>query len=125
MTNQKILIVDDELDLLNLVKTRLEFHGYQVLYLNSGKDAVKTVQEKKPDLVILDIMIPDKNGYDICYELKNNANTTSIPVILFTAKPEWKKEMGELGKFVKADDYISKPFESQVLLEKIKKLLKE
>ena len=125
MANKKVLIIDDEPDLANLVKNRLEYHGYQVDCLNTGRDAVKIAQETNPDLIILDIMLPDKNGYDICYELKHNANTSSIPVILFTAKQEWKAEMGEIGKFAKADDYISKPFEPQVLLDKIKRLLKE
>jgi len=125
MGNKKILIVDDEPELSSLVKTRLEYHGYQVSLWNSGKDALKKVQEVKPDLIILDIMLPDKNGYDICYELKNNSDTASIPVILFTAKEEWKGDMGEVGQFVKADDYISKPFMSEALLEKIKRLLKE
>ena len=122
---KKILIIDDEPDLLNLVKARLEYYSYEVLYLGAGKDAIKAIHEKNPDLIILDIMLPDKNGYDICYEIKNNPDAASIPIILFTAKEEWKDSMSDIGKFVKADAYITKPFDSQVLLTKIKELLKE
>lgn len=125
MAKQKILIIDDEVDLLEMLKMRLESQDYEVLYLNSGEDAIKTIQEEKPDLIMLDIMLPDKNGCDICFELKRNEDTASIPVIIFTAKPDWKEVMDTLGKFVKADGYMSKPFESQELMDKIKKLLKE
>ena len=122
---KKILIVDDQPELLNLVKVRLEFHGYQVILHDSGRDAVKIIEKNCPDLVILDIMLPDKNGYDICYELKRNKDTSSIPVIIFTAKEDWMANIGEVGSFAKADDYISKPFLAEVLLDKIERLLKE
>lgn len=122
---KKILIIDDEVDLLNLVKERLEFHGYEVVYLNSGKGALKFTKDESPDLILLDIMLLDKNGYDICLELKKDPQTASIPVIIFTAKPQWQKDMEALGKFVKADDYIFKPFEAEDLLARIKHLLGE
>jgi len=120
---KKILLIDDEADLLNLLKERLEFHGYEAVYLNSGKGAVKFILDEKPDLILLDIMLPDKNGYDICLELKNNPQTAAIPVIIFTAKAQWQKDMAALGKFVKADDYLFKPFEAEELLGKIEHLL--
>lgn len=120
-----ILIIDDELDLLNLIKARLEYYDYEILHLSYGKDAVETVQAQKPDLVILDVMIPDKNGYDICNEIKHNSEITHIPVIIFTAKPEWKRDMDSLGRLVRADDYIAKPFDTQLLVDKIRKLLEE
>jgi two-component system alkaline phosphatase synthesis response regulator PhoP len=125
MTKETILIIDDELDLVILLKMRLEHLGYQVFYLRSGKNALETVKNKKPDLIILDIMMPDRDGCDICYELKHNPDTASIPVIIFTAHSEWKKDMGDVSKFIKADDYVPKPFEPEVLLEKIRKLLKK
>ena len=125
MSKKKVLIIDDEVDLFILLRERLEYYGYEVLYLNSGREALRTVREKRPDLVLLDIMLPDRNGYDICFDLKRSSDTASIPVIIFTAKTEWKKEMKELCDFVKADDYISKPFEADVLLAKIKRLIGE
>lgn len=125
MIKKKILIVDDEIDLVNLVKERLQYHGYEVIYLNSGRDAVQTTIEQKPDLLILDVMMPDKHGYDICYELKHNPETEAIPIIIFSAKKEWKKHMDEMSAYVKADDFIAKPFNSEDLITKIKNALKE
>lgn len=123
MENKKILLIDDEVELLELLKARLQYEGYDVIYLDSGKDAARVAQEKKPDLILLDIMMPGKDGYDVCAELKKEgSDTASIPVIIFTAKSDWQKEMDSLGKFVKADDYISKPFDTEVLLAKIKRL---
>ncbi len=125
MAKRKILIVDDEPHLLELLKERLEHNDYEVLYLNCGKDAVKVTTEQQPDLVILDIMLPDKNGYDICYEIKHSDQTAAIPVIIFTAKEDWKGYMNEMCTYVKADDFVAKPFEAEELLKKIRKLIKE
>ena len=123
MLAQSILLIDDDLELVNLLKQFLNHNGYEVFALTTGKNAIRTVQEKKPDLILSDIILPDKNGYDICYELKRNPDTASIPIILLTGKPDWKKEIEGMSKFVKADDDICKPFDLQELLEKIKKLL--
>ncbi|MBL7151283.1 MAG: response regulator [Candidatus Omnitrophica bacterium] len=122
MKKTKILLIDDEVELLKLLQARLQHEGYDVIYLDSGKDAASVAQEKKPDLILLDIMMPGKDGYDVCAELKKaGSDTASIPVIIFTAKPDWQKEMDSLGKFAKADDYISKPFDAEALLDKIKR----
>ena len=125
MSKKRVLIIDDEADLFILLRERLEYYGYEVSYLNSSKDVLKVIQGKRPDLILLDIMLPDKNGYDICFDLKRSSDTASIPIVIFTAKIEWKKEMKELCDFVKADDYISKPFEAEVLLTKIKGLVEK
>ncbi|MFH1046123.1 MAG: response regulator transcription factor [Candidatus Omnitrophota bacterium] len=122
---KKILIIDDEQNLLDLLKQRLEHHGYEVMYLNYGMDAVDIAITAKPDLIMLDISIPDKDGYDICYELKHSPDTVKIPVIIFTAKDEWKKHLDEMSEYVKADDFVAKPFDAKVLLAKIQQLLKE
>ncbi|MBN3039112.1 MAG: response regulator [Candidatus Omnitrophica bacterium] len=125
MSGKKILIIDDELYLFELLKERLEFNGYEVMQLDTGANAQAVIMEKKPDLIILDIMLPDNNGYDICYEIKHTEETASIPVIIFTAKEDWKKRIEEMCQYVKADDYVAKPFEPQELLDKIKRLIKE
>ncbi len=122
-TKRKILIIDDEPDILKVMKNRLESWGFEVFCWPTGVGAVKQVREVGPDLVILDIMLPDINGYDICYKIKSIPEISSTPVILATAKPEWQQDMGDIGRFAKADDYIPKPFESDVLLEKINRLL--
>jgi len=121
---KKILVIDDEGDLLKLVKTRLELSGYKVITLDSGERAAEVVKTEKPDLILLDIVMPGKNGYDACKQLKADEATRGIPVVLFTAyyqEEEYVKiSSGEAG----ADDYILKPFEAQTLLAKIKLLIK-
>lgn len=120
---KKILVIDDEGDLLKLTRTRLEASGYKVLTLDSGKRAIEVAKCEKPDLVLLDIVMPGKSGCDVCKELKADEVTCDIPVIVFTAHyPEeeyLKISSGDIG----ADDYILKPFEAQTLLAKIKFLI--
>ncbi|MCX5678030.1 MAG: response regulator [Candidatus Omnitrophica bacterium] len=122
--SKKILVVDDEGDLLKLVKTRLEASGYEVITLNSGKYVIETAKSEMPDIILLDVVMPGKNGCDVCRELKADEAIRSIPVILFTAHyPEeehLKLSSGEIG----AEDYILKPFDAKVLLAKIKSLIK-
>ena len=121
---KKILVVDDEGDILKLVKMRLETGGYKVITLDSGERAVEVAKSEKPDLILLDVVMPGKNGCDVCRELKADAATRNVPVILFTAHyPEEeyvKVSSGDVG----ADDYIVKPFDAQALLDKIKVLIK-
>lgn len=123
-SKKKILVIDDEGDLLKVERTRLEVSGYEVLTLSNGERAMQVVKSEKPDLVLLDIVMPGKNGCDICRELKADEATRGIPVIIFTAHyPEEeyiKIGSGEVG----ADDYMVKPFEPQILLAKIRALIK-
>ncbi|MEI6631274.1 MAG: response regulator [bacterium] len=120
---RKILIIDDEPDLLKVIKNRLESWGFEVFCWATGAGAVKQVLEIRPHLIILDIMLPDINGYDLCYKIKKTPEISSIPVIVATAKQEWQEDMGDIGRFAKADDCIPKPFEPDVLLDKINRLL--
>ncbi|MBM3255073.1 MAG: response regulator [Candidatus Omnitrophica bacterium] len=120
---RKILIIDDEPDLLKVIKNRLESWGFEVFSWTTGAGALKQVLEIRPDLIILDIMLPDINGYDLCYKIKKTPEISSIPVIVATAKQEWQEDMGDIGRFAKADDCIPKPFEPDILFEKINKLL--
>ena len=125
MSVKRILVVDDEVELVKAIQIRLEQDGYETLAAYDGREGLEKARKEKPDLILLDIVLPDKNGYDLCYEIKHDEFTASIPVVLFTAKSEWKIKMDELCKFVKANGYISKPFESQDLLDKIKNLLEK
>lgn len=121
---KKILIIDDEGDLLKLTRTRLEASGYKVSTLESGDSALEFAKSDRPDLVLLDIVMPGKNGCDVCKELKADPATRKIPVIVFTAQyPEEeyvKANIEEMG----ADDYVLKPFDAQAMLAKIKFLTK-
>lgn len=122
MSKYKILIVDDEADLVTMIKLRLEATGYDILEAYDGQEALKKAQDQNPDLIILDIMLPKMNGYKVCRMLKFDEKYRHIPIIMFTARvQEADKQMSQK---VGADAYIAKPFEPDILLEKIQGLLK-
>lgn len=122
MAGEKILVVDDELHIVELLKYNLEANGYKVDFSLNGKDGLNNSIEKKPDLILLDIMLPGMDGFDVCKELKKNKETQGIPIIMLTAKgEEFDKILGlELG----ADDYITKPFSVRELIARIKAVLR-
>lgn len=120
---KKILLVDDEADLVTAVKFRLTAEGYDVIAALDGQSALDMAKKEKPDLIVLDLMLPKMNGYKVCSLLKADMRYRRIPIIMFTARAqEADKKMGlEAG----ADAYITKPFEASVLLAKVKELLGE
>jgi DNA-binding response OmpR family regulator len=120
MANKKILVVDDEAQLVDMVKMRLEANGYDVITAYNGQEGLDKARRESPDLIILDLMLPKIDGYKVCRMLKFDEKYKNIPIILFTARAQQEDE--KLGKEVGADAYITKPFEPQVLLEKIKQL---
>lgn len=121
MSKKKILIVDDMVQLTKAVSLSLKAEGYDVVLAYNGKEALERIKEEKPDLLILDIMMPEMNGYEVCQELKKNEETKSIPIILFTSKAQ-KKDIVD-GIKVGADDYIVKPYKFQVLHEKVQRFI--
>lgn len=123
MPKKRILLIDDEKDLAGVVTLRLETAGYEVVVAYDGQEGIQKARKEKPDLIISDLMLPKIDGYKICRMLKFDEKYRNIPIILFTAKAQ--EEDIKLGKEVGADAYIAKPFEPQVLLDKIKELLKE
>ncbi|MCX5693454.1 MAG: response regulator [Candidatus Omnitrophica bacterium] len=123
MDKKRILIVDDEEDILNLLKFRLEANSYEVLIASDGQEGLNKARNEKPDLVILDLMLPKIDGYKVCRMLKFDESYKNIPIIIFTAKDQ-KKDEG-LGKEMGADAYVTKPFEPEMLLEKIRVLLRK
>ena len=120
---KRILVVDDEEDIVKLVKMYLEYHHYEVITAKDGQEGLEKVKTEKPDLIVLDLMLPKMNGYKVCGLLKKDTRYAKIPVVMFTAKAQEKDV--KLGQEVGADAYITKPFEPEVLLAKIKELLKE
>jgi len=120
---KKILVVDDEVQLVEMVKIRLEANGYEVLAAYDGQEALDKTREEKPDLIVLDLMLPKLDGYKVCRMIKFDDKYKSIPIILFSARAQDSDK--EMGVQVGADAYITKPFEPQVLLSKIKELLGE
>ena len=124
VSKKKILAIDDEGDILKLARTRLEANGYTVVALDNGTHALEVAKSEKPDLILLDVVMPGKNGCDVCRELKADAVTRGIPVIIFTAHYPEEEYLKVGSREVGADDYILKPFEAQELLAKIKFLIK-
>lgn len=122
MPKELILAVDDEEDILELIKYNLEKEGYRVAFAYEGQEALEFAKNERPDLIILDLMLPGIDGLDVFKELKNDMTTKSIPVIMLTAKSEDADVVTglELG----ADDYISKPFSPRVLLARLKVVLR-
>jgi DNA-binding response OmpR family regulator len=120
MAKKRLLIVDDEVDLAEMIKFRMESNGYEVLLAHDGQAALETARKERPDLIILDLMLPKMDGYKVCGLLKKDGRYASIPIIIFTAKGQ--DDDMKLGEELGADAYIVKPFEPQVLLGKIKEL---
>lgn len=123
MDKKKILLVDDEKDLVEMVSFRLQASGYEIITAYDGQEALEKAKKEKPDLIILDLMLPKMDGYKVCGLLKTDARYNKIPIIMFTAMAQDSDK--QMGQEVGADAYITKPFEPQVLLEKIRELLKE
>ena len=122
MANNRILLVDDEKDLVETVTFRLEATGYEVIKAYDGQEALDKAKKEKPNLIILDLMLPKMDGYKVCRMLKFDEKYKHIPIILFTARAQ--EEDKKLGEEVGADAYITKPFEPEALLGKIKELIK-
>jgi two-component system, OmpR family, alkaline phosphatase synthesis response regulator PhoP len=122
MVNQKILIIEDEEDILALIHYNLTRDGFQVFCSTSGEDGLKKVAEHCPDLILLDLMLPGISGVDICRTLKENPETSEIPIIMVTAKGEESDIVAglELG----ADDYIPKPFSPKILVARTRAALR-
>ncbi|MDD5108253.1 MAG: response regulator [Candidatus Omnitrophica bacterium] len=121
MDKKKILVVDDEPELVEMLTIRLEANDYQVIKSFDGQDALDKARKEKPDLIILDLMLPKLDGYSVCRQLKFDEKYKQIPIMLFTARTQ-ETDM-ELGKEVGADAYIVKPFEASIFLAKVAELL--
>lgn len=119
MMSDKILIVDDEVSICELLKLELELEGYQCEIAYDGQDALNKFYFFKPDLVLLDLMLPGMSGFDVCKEITASSNT---PVIMLTAKSETADKIS--GLETGADDYITKPFDTRELLARIKALIR-
>lgn len=121
MENKKILVVDDEPDLVAFVKLRLEAHNYSVVTAKDGKEALSVFDKEKPDLVLLDILMPKIDGLKVCQTIRKDPSKARIPIIMLTAKD--RSDDIHKAKEVGANGYIVKPFEAATLLFEIKSLL--
>ena len=122
MPKEQILVVDDEEDILELVRFNLSKEGYQVICAATGERAVEIARSELPDLVVLDLMLPGMDGLEAAKFLKNDPETKDIPIIMLTAKGEESDVVTglELG----ADDYVTKPFSPRILMARVKAVLR-
>jgi CheY-like chemotaxis protein len=118
---EKILIVDDDLDTLRLVGLMLQHQGYRINAASSGIQSILMAQSDKPDLILLDIMMPEMDGYEVARKLRSDPNTTSIPIIMFTAKTQVDDKVA--GFEAGADDYLTKPTQPRELFAHVKAVL--
>ena len=122
MRKNKILIVDDAIDTVELLKKRFQAEGYDTEEAYNGEEALNKVPEYNPDLIVLDVMMPKIDGYEVCQRLKSDEKTKYIPIIMLTAKGEIEHKVK--GLEIGADDYLPKPFDYKELSARIKSLLK-
>jgi len=122
MASETILLIEDEKNIVELVRYNLEQEGFRVLTASKGHAGLETALKERPALVLLDLMLPEMNGLEICKTLKQNEKTRNVPIIMLTAKgTESDKIVGlELG----ADDYVTKPFSPRELVARIKAVLR-
>ena len=118
----KILVVDDEPDTVEMIEVNLKAHGYEVLSAGGGEEALQKARAALPDLILLDIMLPEVDGMEVCKILRRDPRTSGIPIVMLTAKAgEIDRVLGlELG----ADDYVTKPFSPRELVLRVKRLLR-
>jgi two-component system phosphate regulon response regulator PhoB len=122
MKRADVLIVEDELEIAELIQFHVEREGFAARVIPSGRLALDSIRRQKPDLVVLDLMLPDLGGLDVCRKLKQSDDTRTIPIMIVSAKGEESDIVSgiELG----ADDYVTKPFSPKVLMARLKNILR-
>lgn len=118
----KILVVDDEKDIVELIAFNLQKEGFVIVKAYEGKSALRLIKTQKPDLVILDLMLPEISGLDVCKSIRNNPETSRLPIIMLTAKADETDKI--IGLEIGADDYITKPFSIKELIARVRAILR-
>jgi two-component system phosphate regulon response regulator PhoB len=122
MTKQRILIIEDERPLTDVLSYNLQREGYEPIVAHDGQEGLRKAQTLLPDAVLLDLMLPVRNGLEVCRELRSGDRTRTLPIIMLTAKAEETDQV--VGFSLGADDYVTKPFSVKVLMERIKAVLR-
>jgi two-component system alkaline phosphatase synthesis response regulator PhoP len=121
LKRKRILVVDDEVYIVHILEFSLSMEGYEVLTAFDGEEAIQRIESESPDLVVLDIMMPKLDGYEVCRRVRDDERFNGLPVILLSAKG--RSADVDKGLRVGADAYMTKPFRPRVLLDKIEELL--
>ncbi|HEV2174098.1 MAG TPA: response regulator, partial [Nitrospira sp.] len=119
---KKILIVEDERDILQLVKLYLEKEGFRTVTATTGTEGLSSAKQDKPDLIVLDLMLPEIDGLEVCKRLRSAPETAMLPIIMLTAKAEESDQV--IGLELGADDYVTKPFSPKALVARVKALFR-
>ncbi|MFP4647977.1 MAG: response regulator transcription factor [Halorhodospira sp.] len=119
--SQEILIVDDETNIVLSLEFLMKQAGYRVRTAEDGEQALQALEEQLPDLVLLDVMMPRKDGFEVCQQIRQNPDWADLPVIMLTAKGRDVER--EKGLAMGADDYITKPFSTQEVVETVQSIL--
>lgn len=122
MQKPKIVLIEDEADIAALIKLQADISGYKVFVETDGLNGLRTIEREKPDIVLLDIMLPGQSGLDVCRKLKSNPDLKDIPVIMLSAKSEEIDVI--LGLELGADDYVPKPFSPKILFSRVKAVMR-
>lgn len=122
MEKAKLLLIEDEEDIVSLIKLQAEMAGYKFRAEKDGLNGYLAIDKEKPDIIVLDIMLPGMNGLDVCRKIKNNPHLKHIPIIIISAKSEEVDVV--VGLELGADDYVVKPFSVKILFSKIKAILR-
>ncbi len=120
--SKKLAYIEDEAEMIDLVRLILGRRGYTVLGATGGQEGLELVRKEQPDLVLLDLMMPDMDGWDVYHQIKSEEQTKDIPVVVITAKAQNIDKILGL-RIAKVEDYISKPFSPQELLERVEQVL--
>jgi DNA-binding response OmpR family regulator len=119
---RRILVIEDERDILDLVRLYLEKEGYRTMSATSGTEALRLAKADRPDLILLDLMLPEMDGLEVCKRLRGDPHTAMVPIIMLTAKAEESDTI--IGLELGADDYVTKPFSPKALVARIKALFR-
>src|SRR6185295_1333779 len=119
---ERVLIVDDDPDIVRLVSYNLSQAGFETVTANTGRLALESIQDRPPDLIILDLMLPDVDGIEVCRTLRSNEASRQIPIVMLTARSEEIDRV--IGFELGADDYVMKPFSPRELVLRIKSILR-
>ncbi|AGB40791.1 response regulator with CheY-like receiver domain and winged-helix DNA-binding domain [Halobacteroides halobius DSM 5150] len=119
---EKILVVDDEENIVQLINFNLKQEGYEVIPAYDGQQALEKIKKKNPDLMVLDLMLPKVDGFDICRQVREDKDIKNLPIIILSAKEEEVDKI--LGLELGADDYVTKPFSPRELIARVKAVLR-
>lgn len=122
MARARVLIVEDEADIANLIQFHIAREGYTAQIAASGRLALEAVEQNKPDLIILDIMLPDLDGLEVCRKIKRSPDTATIPILMVSARGEESDIV--VGLELGAEDYVTKPFSPRVLMARVKAVMR-